>query len=230
LVLTTHQPIFLPWPGFFAKALHADAMVLLDEVEFPFGRSWITRNRIKSDKGELWLIVPVWTKGKGKQIIRDVEICEDRNWRTKHLRSLQQQYANAPYLRDFLPAIESIYACRHRRLAELNTELIRHLWSSLGLSCRLVLQSDLGVSGKGTDLLVAVCRNLNADTYVTLQPVKKHLDPDRLKQEGIQLRFSRFDPPEYPQLWGDFRFNLSTLDLLLNCGPKAFDIIARSVT
>ena len=25
MVVTTHQPIFLPWPGFFYKALHADA-------------------------------------------------------------------------------------------------------------------------------------------------------------------------------------------------------------
>jgi hypothetical protein len=30
MVVTTHQPIFRPWLGFFYKALHADALVLLD--------------------------------------------------------------------------------------------------------------------------------------------------------------------------------------------------------
>jgi hypothetical protein len=28
-----------------------------------------------------------------------------------------------------------------------------------------------------------------------------------------------------PQLWGNFRYNVSTFDLLLTCGPKARDII-----
>ena len=31
--------------------------------------------------------------------------------------------------------------------------------------------------------------------------------------------------PVYPQLWGGFIPNLSTLDLILNCGPKARDIL-----
>lgn len=54
MIVTTHPPIFLPWPGFFYKAWRADTMVLLDTVQFPLGRSWMTRNRLKSDQGELW--------------------------------------------------------------------------------------------------------------------------------------------------------------------------------
>lgn len=54
MIVTTHQPIFLPWPGFFYKALCADVMVLLDDVQFPLGRTWITRNRLKSAQGEQW--------------------------------------------------------------------------------------------------------------------------------------------------------------------------------
>ena len=34
-----------------------------------------------------------------------------------------------------------------------------------------------------------------------------------------------FRPPVYPQLWGDFIYNLSALDLLLNCGPKSREIV-----
>ena len=43
---------------------------------------------------------------------------------------------------------------------------------------------------------------------------------------GIGLARAKFRPPVYPQLWGDFRYNVSTLDMVLNCGPKARDIIA----
>ncbi len=228
MIVTTHQPIFLPWPGFFYKAYQADAMVLLDTVQFPLGRGWMTRNRLKCEQGELWLTIPVWKKGKGKQIIRDVAICGETDWRRKHLRSIRQQYANAPYLDDYLPLLETIYGRDHQRLIDLNLELIRCLWDALGLKVRLVLQSDLGVSGRGTDLLVSICRALAADTYVTLPIVEKYLDTQAFQANGIKLSFARFHPPVYPQLGGDFRYNLSALDLLLNCGPKGLDIIARS--
>jgi hypothetical protein len=227
MIVTTHQPIFLPWPGFFYKALCADAMVLLDTVQFPLGRSWMTRNRLKSDQGELWLRVPVWKTGKGKQRICDVEICADSNWQRKHLYSIREQYTHAPYLDDYLPTLEAIYARCHRHLVDLNLELIRLLWDALGLQSRLILQSDLGVSGTGTELLVSICRSLDADTYITLPFVEKHLDPAQFRASGITLRFARFRPPIYPQLCGAFRYNLSALDLLYNCGPKSLDIIAH---
>jgi hypothetical protein len=228
MMVTTHHPIFLPWPGFFYKALCADTMVLLDAVQFPLGRSWMTRNRLKSDQGELWLRVPVWKAGKGKQIIRDVAICDDRNWRRKHLYSLREQYAHAPYQDDYLPTLEAIYSRHYDRLVDLNLELIRFLWDVLGLQSRLLLQSEIGVSGMGTELLVSICRALDADTYVTLPFVKKHLEPALFPARDIMVRLVRFYPPIYPQLWDAFRYNLSAMDLLFNCGPKSLDIIARA--
>ncbi len=227
MIITTHQPIFLPWPGFFYKALCADTMVLLDMVQFPLGRSWMTRNRLKSDQGELWLRVPVWKSGKGKQIIRGVAIYDESNWCKKHQYSLREQYAYAPYRDDYLPAIEAIYAGHHSRLVDLNLELIRFLWEALGIQSKLIVQSELGISGTGTDLLVSICRALGADTYLTLPFVEKFLDTAQFQQADISVYFAQFRPPIYPQLWGDFRYNLSTVDLLLNCGTKSLDIIAK---
>ena len=226
--ITTHQPIFLPWPGFFYKASRADALVLLDEVQFPLGRSWMTRNRLKNDQGELGLTVPVWKKGRGKQVIGDVEICDDSDWRTTHLQSIRYAYAHAPYLDPHRSALETIYEHGHRRLVDFNRALIQYLWTALGMNGRLVLQSETGVSGGKSDLLVGLCRSLGADTYVTLPPVAKYLDPDQFRSNGVRLEFTDFSPPVYPQLWGDFRYNLSTLDLLLTCGLKTLEIITRA--
>ncbi|NIR49268.1 WbqC family protein [candidate division KSB1 bacterium] len=225
MVVTTHQPIFLPWPGFFFKGLQADYMVLLDDVQFPRGRGWMNRNRLKNEQGELWLTVPVWKKGRELQIIRDVEICDETDWRKKHLRSIRQNYANAPYLEDHFSTIESIYRKDHRFLIQLNMELIRFLWAALNIKTELLLQSDLGIKDKGTDLLVRICQHLSADAYLTFPIVEKYLEPDKFSAAGIRLRFSNFHPPVYPQLWSAFIYNLSTLDLLLNCGPKSKDLI-----
>jgi hypothetical protein len=229
MVVATHQPIFLPWPGFFFKALKADALVLLDRVQFPQGRGWLHRNRLKSDQGDHWLRVPIRKAGRGAQVIADVEICDDTDWRTRHLRSVRQLYAHAPYLRPHLTALEEIYARRHRTLAALNVDLVRHLWLALGGSPRLHLQSELGVGGRGADLLVNVCEALKADTYLALTVAAKYIDPQTLGARRIELALAKFRPPVYPQLWGDFRYNLSTLDLVLNCGPRARDIILAGI-
>jgi hypothetical protein len=225
MIVTTHQPIFLPWPGFFYKALRADVLVLLDRVQFPQGRGWLHRNRLKSDQGDHWLRVPVWKSGRGTQPIADIEICDDTDWRARHLRSVRELYAHAPYLQPHLTAIGEIYARRHRTLAALNVDLIRHLWVALEVPAKLHLQSELGVDGRGADLLAHVCETLKADTYLALTVAAKYIHPQSLAARGIQLMLAKFRPPIYPQLWGAFRYNVSTLDLVLNCGPKARDII-----
>lgn len=228
MVVTTHQPIFLPWPGLLYKGLRADTTVLLDEVQFPLGRGWMNRNRLKSEQGELWLTVPVRRTGRGKQRIRDVELCDETDWRRRHVLGIRQNYAHAPYLDEHLPAIEAIYARDETRLIELNLDLIRFLWNALGLQGKLLLQSELGVSGRATGLLISICQALDADTYLALPFVEKFLDADELRAGGIALASARFSPPVYPQLWGEFRYNLSALDLLLNCGPKSLAVIGRA--
>ena len=160
----------------------------------------MNRNRLKSEQGELWLIVPVWKKGRGKQSIQDVEICDESNWRRRHLRGIRHMYANAPYRDDYLPEIESIYARNHQHLVDLNLDLIRLLWDGLGLNSRLVPQSELGISCKGSELLASSCHALNADTYATLPIVEKYLDAEIFRANNIRLDFTRFSPPIYPQL------------------------------
>jgi hypothetical protein len=229
MVVATHQPIFLPWPGLFYKAFQADALVLLDRVQFPQGRGWLHRNRLKSNQGDHWLRVPLRKGGRGTQPIAEVEICEDTDWRTRHLRSMRELYAHAPYLQPHVTALEEVYARHHRALAALNVDLIRYLWVALAVPTKLYLQSELGVGGQKADLLANVCGALKADTYLALTTAAKYIDPQALSARRIQLALVKFRPPVYPQLRGDFRCNLSTFDLLLNCGPKARDIIGAGV-
>jgi len=228
MILTTHQPLFLPWPGFFFKAAHADRMVLLDNVQFPLSRGWMNRNRLKCDKGELWLTVPVFRKGRGLQMIREVEIVPDARCHEKHLRAIRQNYANAPYIRQYYSTIEAIYRKQRHTLVSLNLDLIRFFMDTLSLKSELILQSELGVTGVGTDLIIAVCEKCHAAEYITFPAAETHLDTEKFEKAGIKITFMRFVPPVYPQLWGDFKYNLSTLDMLLNCGPVSEAVILNA--
>ena len=136
-------------------------------------------------------------------------------------------YAHAPYKDDYLPELEYIYRCQYSRLVDFNLALIRYLLEAVGVQVRLVLQSELSVSGQGTELLVETTRAAGADTFFALTAASKHLDGSLFSANNIEIQVSNYKSPVYPQLWGSFIYNLSILDLLFNCGPKTLEIIKK---
>lgn len=229
MIVSAHQPYFCPYPGYFAKAMRSDVFVILDAVQFPRGGTWITRNRFKNDCGTFWMSVPVWKKGRGTQKIDEVMICAEGRWRRKHIDSIKAAYGHAPYLDDHLPVFEKAFRDDRRLIADLDTEMIIHVLTYLGIPAKVVLLSGLGVRGTGTGLLTAVCRELGASEFLAFSPARKYLHEGLFREAGIDISYLSPRPVVYPQLWGEFIPNLSIFDLLLNCGKKAYEIIERHV-
>jgi hypothetical protein len=228
MILSTYQPYFAPFPGFFHKMLLSDLFVLLDEVQFPRGTTWITRNRFKHDQGTLWITVPVRKKGLGLQKINEVKIYHENPWAKKHLASLKAAYLRAPYFHDHFPFLEELFTSRHDRLLDLNLAIIGHLMKSLGIETEVILLSSLGIVSRGNERLVEICTSLGATQYLAQGAAGKYLDHQLFSDAHIQVRYVNPPRPVYPQLWGDFIANLSTLDLLFNCGQKSLEIIKRT--
>jgi len=229
MIISAYQPFFAPFAGFFCKAHLSDIMVILDEVQFPQRTTWLTRNRFKNDQGTLWITIPVWRKGLGLQKINEVRICPEGNWRKKHLASLKTCYANAPYLKDHLDFVTEIFSERFEKLVDLNIAVIQYLKKHLMIKTPLILLSSLGIQGRGNELVIEMCRKIGSSDYLAQRSAEKYLNKDLFSSSGVQLHF--FDPPVpvYPQLWGEFIRNLSSLDLLFNCGPKGHEIICPSL-
>lgn len=225
MIISSSQPYFSPFPGFFYKACLSDTFVLLDKVQFPRGTTWLTRNRFKNDQGALWMTVPVWKKGLGLQRINDVRICHEGRWAKKHLESLKSAYGKAPYFKDHLDFVKEMFSSTFEKLIDLNLEIIRYLMANLHVETRLVRLSELGVEARGNQLLIEICERLGASHFLAQAAAKKYLSEDLFRESGIQIRYFRPRSLVYPQLWGPFIPNLSTLDLLFNCGPKAGDIL-----
>jgi hypothetical protein len=225
MILSTQQPYFFPFAGFFYKAHLSDVFVILDTVQFPRGTTWMSRNRFKSDHGTLWLTVPVWKKGLGLQRIHEVRICHEFRWVAKHLASLKSAYARAPYFADHIEFIENTYLARFEKLIELNAAIIDYLLRQLEIGAEIKFLSELGIQSAGNQMLVEICQALGASTYMAQHAAAKYLDPAFFDRAGIKLQF--FKPPVlvYPQLWGPFISNLSVLDLLFNCGPRSHQIL-----
>lgn len=221
MVVSTYQPYFAPFPGFFAKARQSDIVVLMDSVQFPLGRGWLTRNRFKNDQGTLWLTVPVWKKGLGFQKISEVKICNEGRWYEKHLKSLKTAYQHAPFFEEHLDFLDMVFAGTFTKLLNLNLKILHYLMEYLDISTTVVLLSELGIEKKEPHLTVAVCEELKATHFLSHVKPGKVLAANLFERAGIETLFFKYRPAVYPQLWGPFISNLSTFDLVFNCGPKA---------
>ena len=63
LILTIHQPTFLPYPGFFHKLTLADTFVVLDNTQFNYDET--NRNKIISN-ADTWTRISIPIKNKHK--------------------------------------------------------------------------------------------------------------------------------------------------------------------
>ncbi len=222
-VLALHQPNYVPWPGYFHKLAGADVFVYLDSVQFPRGRSFAARNRIKTPNGVAYLTVPVSIpRGRdGKATYLEVQFA-DETWRDKHLRTVEHGYGRAPYFADVYPLYRAEVE-RAGTFVELTTGLIEAFAGYLDIETRRVRLSELGPGlGDKAQLVLDVCLALEADVYLSGSGGgRSYNDEELLRSHGIELVYDEYRYREHPQLWGAFEPNLSVLDLLFNCGPAS---------
>jgi hypothetical protein len=214
------QPGYLPWLGFFDQLHRSDVFVYYDDVQYD-KHGWRNRNRIKTQSGPLWLTVPVRHSGKGLPRILDVEIDARTPWARKHVASIRQAYADAPFLRRYMPPLEELLLRKWERLVDLDIACVDLLAGWLGLRRRIERSSALGIGGERSERLLNICRHFGASTYLSGDAAQAYLDVPLFERHGIAVEWQRFTHPAYPQLHGEFVPFLSALDLVLNCGDGA---------
>jgi hypothetical protein len=221
------QPGYIPWLGFFDQLRRADVFVYYDDVQYD-KHGWRNRNRIKTQAGPLWLTVPVRHSGLGSPRILDIEIDPRTPWPRKHVATIRQSYAGAPFLGQYLPAFEELLHRRWDRLVDLDIAVVGLMAGWLGLTRRIERSSALNIAGEKSERLLNICRHLSASTYLSGAAARDYLDVPLFEQMGVRVEWQQFQHPVYPQQHGAFIPYLSALDLILNCGTDAHDVLAAA--
>ena len=61
MIISIHQPNYIPWIGYFHKIAHSDVFVVFDDIQFPRGKDFIFRNKIKISVKSLSITSPLKT-------------------------------------------------------------------------------------------------------------------------------------------------------------------------
>lgn len=224
MIVTAHQVGYLPWLGFFDKVARADLFCVFDAVQYE-RRGWNNRNYIKTANGPLMLSVPVASKDHFDKLLKDVEIVQG-NWIRKHMRSIELAYRKAPFFEQHFAgvgAILDLYA-EGGLLIDLNMDLMRYFLRALGMQRQVVRASDYTFQGEKSALVLDMCKQLGATTYIFGGEGENYADTAAFAEAGVLVQFQRYDHPVYPQLHGSFEANMSILDAVMNMGPKAAEL------
>ena len=214
MIVTIHQPDFLPWLGFFDRWLKSDIFILLDDVQF-LRRGWHHRDKIKTQNGIKWLTVPVVKKGHYSQCIREVMINNHENWRHKHLNTIRGAYSKGHNFNHFFNELEAIYKRGHGMLIGLNIDLLRLCADTLGIKTPVKLASSFKVKVNGSERLRKLVQAVDGDVYLTGTGSRDYLDVELFEKVGIEVRWQEFEHPIYPQLHHGFEKMLSAIDFLM---------------
>jgi WbqC-like protein family len=218
--LVVLQPSYLPWLGYFDQMCKADVFVWYDDVQFD-KHGWRNRNRVKGPNGPLWLTVPILHKGRAEQPINAVEIDNRAAWSRKHLRSVAQLYARAPFRDAVLPRLSELLLRPWERLIDLDIATTEWLAGEFGIRTPRHSASQLLIDGDRNARLINLCRHFRATRYISGDAARAYLDVAQFAAAGIEVVWHSYQHPHYPQLHGEFVPYLSALDLLLNVGPEA---------
>jgi hypothetical protein len=107
----------------------------------------------------------------------------------------------------------------------MNEALTVAMLGFLGLKPKIIKASSLKAQGKASDLLLGICRELTAHTYISGISGKEYLKSDDFQNSGIKVVFQEFHHPVYKQLYEPFIPCMSAIDLVFNHGDKSLDII-----
>ena len=235
MMVTIHQPCFLPWMGFFSKLAWSDCYLALDSAQFR-KRHFQDRVRIVDMHGEPdWLSIP--TGDNLGLEIRGVSL-DPSSFLPRISKTLSYSYANAPFFRTLWPDVSRwLSDCEKcKNLAEFNICLIENVNAALfGEMKRIDCTSSLGIESRSTQRLVDLLREVGATSILLgggASSSSKVHDLDELRRNGFSVYMQNFNLagimyPQHRRRRSPFVEGLSILDALFNVGIKETAALLR---
>jgi hypothetical protein len=218
-----HQPNFFPRLKVLQKIASADVWCVLDSVQY-CAREWQNRTRIVAMHGDnqaSWLSVPVQRPHGRNTLISEISIVNPSLTARLVERTLFYAFKGAPYwdtVNDLLSNLKPLLAAH--TLTRLCVDTTCSLLRIAGRQPTLVFASSLPVKGKASTLMAAICRYLNANTYLADSGARNYLQPTPFRE--IEVLWQNWCEPAERSLGISSWRDISSVNFLARFGPDQF--------
>jgi hypothetical protein len=231
MIVSIHQPNYMPWLGFFDKIIQSDIFVIFDDVQFPRGKSHFGhRNYIKTNNSESkkYLTVPLIGKSSFKKF-NEIEI-NYNGWNKNHLNLISENYKRSKYYNKYYDKLSDILMVEYESLSDLTSKLIKYFMFELKIDTKVMFSSDIcDDTISGADRISFILNELNAKKYIsgTGPGSMRYINEKEFEESGIELIWQHYKHPMYTQMNGEFIPYMCILDLLFNEGDNSRNIICN---
>lgn len=221
-----HQPHYFPWLGYLNKMASVHKFILLDEAQLE-KQSPMYRNKLSTwDGQEKYITVAFQKKGFLEKKFSEIMLENEIDWQERQKSFIFNNYKKEEFFQEVWSEVEFIFEKKYQSLKEVTLDTIYLEKKIFHIDTEIVLQSSLEYNRelKKNDLLISLCKKVNADFYLSGNGARKYMDVALFEKEGITVDFQKYSVIQYPQKH-TFVPNLSALDLLFCCGiNKANDL------
>lgn len=208
------QPYFFPYIGYFQLIQAVDRFVVYDEIKYT-KKGWINRNRMLVNGRDVLFSLPLKNASDALNIC-EREIAPDFD-ADALLKRFEGAYRRAPFFGQTFSLVEEVVGLPDRDLFRFLHHSISATCRHLGIGTEITTSSAIDVdrSLTGQDRVIAICEALGAAEYINPIGGLELYSRSEFQRRGIDLKFVRSGPFEYPQFGGDFVPWLSIIDVLM---------------
>jgi hypothetical protein len=208
------QPYFMPYIGYFQLIDAADLFIVYDNIKYT-KKGWINRNRMLRNGKDATFSLPLKSDSDSLDV-RDRSLAADFD-RDKLLQQFEGAYRRAPYFRQTFPLIERSVRCDATNLFGYLHHAIATTCEHLGISTEIRVSSSIPIDHglKNQEKVLALCEAVGSRGYVNAIGGMELYAKDEFRARGIDLKFVKSRPLQYPQFDHPFVPWLSIVDVLM---------------
>jgi len=215
--LAIMQPYLFPYFGYYQLINSVDKFVVYDDVNF-IKQGWINRNSILINGKPFLFTVPLKNQSSFLKI-NETLINENLfgSWAKKFLRSIEQNYRNAPFYNDVFPIITSIIEAKDLYISSLAVGSLKKVSDYIGITT-VFEDSSSGYNNShlsSQERVLDICKQENATHYINPIGGLDLYSKDDFYAKGIRLNFVQSNPVIYKQFNHPFVSHLSIIDMLM---------------
>lgn len=167
MIITIHQPNFIPWYPFFQKIEQSDVFVLLGHCQYEKSGY---QNRFNLENS--WHTMSV---NSGKHTIKNkTYVNHEKDWNKIKIN-----------LKKYATILDELDVHISNDLYQTNSSIIKHLIQKLGIKTKVV--EDYHTDLTSSKRLLDICKRFEATTYIAGQGGKNYLDESIFKENGINI-------------------------------------------
>ncbi|MBX9726149.1 MAG: WbqC family protein [Rickettsiales bacterium] len=212
--LAIMQPYFLPYIGYFQLIGAADAFVIYDTIKYT-KKGWINRNRMLLNGTDAMFSLPLKKASDALDVV-ERELATDFD-REALLNQWKGAYAKAPHFAHIYPLLEGIMRVDEQNLFRFIHHAVLRICAYLGITTPIHIASHIPIDHalRGQEKVLALAQAMGATTYINSMGGMALYEAQAFAARGVDLKFLRPKPLEYPQFGASFVPWLSILDVLM---------------